>query len=33
MKKIDYTIVFVSDMKRSAEFYRDVLGLAHLREH
>jgi lactoylglutathione lyase len=27
MKKIDYTIVFVSDMKRSVEFYRDVLGL------
>ncbi len=27
MKKIDYTIVFVSDMKRSMEFYRDVLGL------
>ena len=27
MKKVDYTIVFVSDMKRSVEFYRDVLGL------
>ncbi len=27
MKKIDYTIVFVSDMKRSIDFYRDVLGL------
>lgn len=27
MRKIDYTIVFVSDMKRSVEFYRDVLGL------
>jgi len=27
MKKIDYTIVFVSDMKRAVEFYRDVLGL------
>ncbi len=27
MKKIDYTIVFVSDMRRSVEFYRDVLGL------
>jgi len=27
MQKIDYTIVFVSDMKRSVEFYRDVLGL------
>ena len=28
MKKLDYTIVFVSDMKRSVEFYRDVFGLA-----
>ncbi len=27
MKKLDYTIVFVSDMKRSVEFYRDLLGL------
>lgn len=27
MRKVDYTIVFVSDMKRSVEFYRDVLGL------
>ncbi len=27
MKKVDYTIVFVSDMKRSIAFYRDVLGL------
>src|SRR5713226_5463513 len=27
MNKIDYTIVFVSDMKRSVEFYRDVMGL------
>lgn len=27
MKKVDYAIVFVSDMKRSVEFYRDVLGL------
>src|SRR6058998_92605 len=27
MKKIDYTIVFVSDMKRAVKFYRDVLGL------
>ena len=27
LKKLDYTIVFVSDMKRSVEFYRDVLGL------
>lgn len=27
MKKLDYAIVFVSDMKRSVEFYRDVLGL------
>lgn len=28
MKKVDYTIVFVGDMKRSIEFYRDVLGFA-----
>jgi len=27
MKKIDYAIVMVSDMKRSTQFYRDVLGL------
>lgn len=27
MKKLNYVIVFVSDMKRSVEFYRDVLGL------
>lgn len=27
MKAVDYTIVFVSDMKRSVEFYRDVLGM------
>lgn len=27
MKRVDYTIVFVSDMKRSLEFYRNVLGL------
>ena len=27
MKKLDYAIVFVSDMKRSVEFYRDRLGL------
>ena len=27
MKKLDYAIVFVSDMKRSVTFYRDVLGL------
>jgi lactoylglutathione lyase len=27
MQKIDYVIVLVSDMKRSVEFYRDVLGL------
>jgi lactoylglutathione lyase len=26
MKKVNYTIVFVADMKRSIEFYRDVLG-------
>jgi len=28
MKKLDYAIVFVSDMKRSVKFYRDELGLA-----
>ena len=27
MNRIDYCIVFVSDMTRSIEFYRDVLGL------
>ena len=27
MRKLAYSIVFVSDMKRSVEFYRDVLGL------
>jgi len=27
MKKLDYAIVFVSDMDRSVAFYRDVLGL------
>lgn len=27
MKKLDYAIVFVSEMKRSVEFYRDTLGL------
>ncbi len=26
--RINYAIVFVSDMKRSVAFYRDVLGLA-----
>ena len=26
MKKLDYAIVFVSDMSRSVAFYRDVLG-------
>jgi lactoylglutathione lyase len=26
MKRVDYVIVFVEDMKRSVEFYRDVLG-------
>lgn len=26
MKKLDYAIVFVSDMKRSVGFYRDTLG-------
>ena len=25
--RVNYAIVFVSDMKRSVEFYRDVLGL------
>jgi len=28
MRVLDYVIVFVSDMKRSTAFYRDVLGLA-----
>ena len=27
MNRVDYSIVFVSDMKRSVAFYRDVLGL------
>ena len=27
MKKLDYAIVFVSDMKRSTALYRDVLGI------
>jgi lactoylglutathione lyase len=27
MKKLDYAIVFVSDMKRSIAFYRDILVL------
>lgn len=27
MKRIDYAIVFVSDMTRSIAFYRDALGL------
>jgi len=26
MQKLDYAIVFVSDMSRSVAFYRDVLG-------
>ena len=26
-KQLDYTMVVVSDMQRSVEFYRDVLGL------
>ena len=26
MKKLNYAIVFTADMKRSVEFYRDVLG-------
>ena len=28
--RINYVIIFVSDMKRSVAFYRDVLGL-HLK--
>ena len=27
MNKVDYTIVFVSEMKKAVEFYRDALGL------
>ena len=27
MKRLSYAIVFVSDMKRSVAFYRDILGL------
>ena len=27
MKKLNYAIVFVSDMSRSVKFYRDTLGL------
>ncbi len=27
LMRVNYAIVFVSDMKRSVEFYRDVLGL------
>ena len=27
-KQIDYTMVVVSDMQRSVEFYRDKLGLS-----
>ena len=26
--RVNYTIIFVSDMARSVSFYRDVLGLA-----
>ncbi len=26
--RVNYAIVFVSDMKRSVEFYRDVIGLS-----
>jgi len=26
-KKIDYTMIMVTDMKRSLHFYRDILGL------
>jgi lactoylglutathione lyase len=28
MQRLNYVIVFVSDMKRSVAFYRDVLGLS-----
>ncbi|MGH9813890.1 MAG: VOC family protein, partial [Candidatus Acidiferrales bacterium] len=27
MKKLNYAIVFVSDMSRAVKFYRDTLGL------
>jgi lactoylglutathione lyase len=27
LQKLDYIIIFVSDMQRSTEFYRDLLGL------
>ena len=27
LMRVNYAIVFVSDMKRSVEFYRDILGL------
>ena len=29
-KQMDYTMVIVSDMNRSVEFYRDKLGMKHL---
>ena len=28
LEKLDYVIVYVSDMQRSTNFYRDVLGLS-----
>src|SRR5258708_17242301 len=28
LQKLDYVIVYVSDMQRSTNFYRDVLGLS-----
>ena len=28
LEKLDYVIVYVSDMQRSTSFYRDVLGLS-----
>ena len=28
IQKLDYIIIFVSDMQRSTEFYRDLLGLS-----
>jgi lactoylglutathione lyase len=28
LQKLDYVIVFVSDMQRSTSFYRDLLGLS-----
>ncbi|HEY6285373.1 MAG TPA: VOC family protein [Ktedonobacteraceae bacterium] len=28
IQKLDYIIIFVSDMQRSTKFYRDLLGLS-----